>query len=116
VLRSIALFPKNCSAPSHPLFLPALTFPSHSPQPVPRLLLPPTHSSPADQPTIPTLHNPNTLQSLTQIPSTTTTQIYPNTHKDHKRQQPLHCFLHLPTLLPTSPFSATLSNSPNFYS
>jgi hypothetical protein len=54
------------------------------PQPVNRLPLPPTHSSTADQPTIPTLHNPKPLQSLTQAPSTITTEIHPNTHKDHK--------------------------------
>jgi hypothetical protein len=78
------------------------------------------HSSSTDQPTIPTLHNPKPLQSLTQAPSTTTTEVYQNTKKDHKKQQPSHCFLHSvthPTFPPpTFPFSATLSASPNFYS
>jgi hypothetical protein len=85
------------------------------PQPVARLPLPPTHSSPTDQLTIPTLHNPKSLKSLTKAPCTTT-EIHLNTHKDHKNQQPPHCLLHSPTPLPTSPSSATLSNSPNFCS
>jgi hypothetical protein len=64
---------------------------------------------------VPTLYNSNPLQSLTQAPYTTT-EIHPNTHKDHKPQQPPHCFPHSPTSLPTSPFSATLTNLPNVYS
>jgi hypothetical protein len=63
-----------------------------------------------------TLHNPNPLQSLTQAPYTTTTEMHPNTHKGHKTQQPLQCSPHSPNPLPASPFSAILSNSPNFYS
>jgi hypothetical protein len=70
---------------------------------------------PTDQPTIPSLHNPNPLQFLTQAPYTTT-EIHPNTHKDHEIQLPPPCFPHSPTPLPVSPFSATLTNSPNFYS
>jgi hypothetical protein len=46
----------------------------------------------------------------------TTIEIHPNTYKDHKTQQTLNCFPHSPTPLPAPSFSATLSNSPNFYS
>jgi hypothetical protein len=97
----------HCS-PSQQLILSLLThclpLPSPSPpicsQPATRLPLSPTHSSLADQCTIPTLHNPNLLQSLTQAPYTTTTEIHPNTHKGHKNQQPPH---HFPTHLPHFP-------------
>jgi hypothetical protein len=81
-----------------------------------KLPLTPTHSPPPDQATIPTLYKPNTLQSLTQTPYTTTTKIHPNTYKCHKTQKPLHLIPHSPTPFPVSPFSATLSNSPKFYS
>jgi hypothetical protein len=55
------------------------------PQPVTTLPVPPTYSPPADQPIVPTLHTtPNLLQSLTQAPYTTTTEIYPKPHKGHK--------------------------------
>jgi hypothetical protein len=39
---------------------------------------------------------PSPLQSLTQGPSTTTTEIYPNTHKSHKTQQTPYLFPHPP--------------------
>jgi hypothetical protein len=108
----------HCS-PSQQFVLPHLThslpLPSPSPsilsQPVTRLPLTPTHSSPTDQPTIPTLHKP---KPLTQA-SSNTTEIHPNTHKDYKNQQQPHCFPHSHIPLTSSPFSATLSNSPNFY-
>jgi hypothetical protein len=111
----------HCS-PSQLLFLPLRihsqplpsTSPSILPQPVTRLPLPPTYSSPADQPIIPTWHNLNSLYSLTQ--ATYTTEIHPNTHNCHKTKQPLHCFPHSPTTFPTSTFTAALTNSPNFYS
>jgi hypothetical protein len=66
----------------------------------------------------PTFYNNFTQSQLPtqQAPYTTTTVIYPNTHKSHKTQQLLHHFPHSPTPLPGSPFSATLTNSPNFYS
>jgi hypothetical protein len=85
VLKSITPLHNNSFCP----FSPTL-FPQPSPslpilsQPVTRLPLPPTHSSLAYQTTIPTLQNPKPLKSLTQAPSTTTTEIYPNTHKGHK--------------------------------
>jgi hypothetical protein len=50
--------------------------PTILPQTVTRLCLPHTHSSPAAPPTLPNLHIPNLLQSLTQAPSTTTTEIH----------------------------------------
>jgi hypothetical protein len=59
---------------------------------------------------VPTLHNPNALQSLTQAPSTIRTEIHPSTHKGHKTRQPPYCFPHSPTQLPVSPFSTTLTN------
>jgi hypothetical protein len=43
-------------------------------------------------------------------------QKYTQTHKGHKTQKPPHCFPQSPTPLPTSSVSATLPNSPNFYS
>jgi hypothetical protein len=109
VLKSTALIPNNlfCS------FSPTLSPCPHLPLPFfPNLLpdyLPPSHSSPTDQPTIPTLHHPKLLQSLTQAPSKTTTEIHPNTYKDYKTQQPctassthLHLFLP-PALVPPYP-------------
>jgi hypothetical protein len=80
----------HCSPPQQfilPLLTHSLPLPSPSlpilPEPVSRLSLSPIHSSPADQPTISTLQNLKPLQFLTQA-SSTTTEIYPNTHKDHK--------------------------------
>jgi hypothetical protein len=66
----------HCS-PAQLLFLPLLTHsfplpppsPPINPKPVTRLHLPSTHSPPANQPTVPTLHNHNPLQSLTQEPT-----------------------------------------------
>jgi hypothetical protein len=99
VLKSIALLPNYSFCPF-----------SSTPFPCPHLLLPfspnmspPTHLPPAEQPTVPTLHNPNALQSLTQALYTTTTEIHPNTHKGHKSQ---HSPLHLPHL--TTPVLASL--------
>jgi hypothetical protein len=46
----------------------------------------------------------------------TTTEIHPNTHKDHKTQHSPHCLSHKTTPLPASTFSIILSNYPNFYS
>jgi hypothetical protein len=116
-LHSSSFCAKLHCSPSQLLFLPFLLHsqlpPSPSPpilpQPVSRIPLPPTHSPPADQPTTPILHNPNSLQYLIQAPYTTTTEIYPNTYKCHKTQQPLYDFPHSPTPLPSSPFSATLT-------
>jgi hypothetical protein len=54
------------------------------------------------------------MQSLTKTPYTTI-KINPNTYEGHKTQQPPHCFPYSPTQLPISPFSATLTNSTNFY-
>jgi hypothetical protein len=85
-----------------PLPIHCLTWSTPSPpilsQPVKRLPLPPTHLPPADQPMIPTLHNSNTLQSLTQASYTTITEIHPNTQEGHKTQQPLHCIPTYPPL------------------
>jgi hypothetical protein len=114
VLKSIALLP-NKSFCSFSTTLSPYTHPPPPilPQLVTRLILTPTHSSPAGQSTMPTLHNPTPLQSLTQASSTITTEIYPNTDKN---QKPLQCFPHSPTPFPASTFSATLLNSPNFHS
>jgi hypothetical protein len=101
VLKSVALLPNYSFCPSHPLCPPAHTFPSHSPLTCHQTTLPSSiHSLFADQPPIPTF-----TQSLTQAPYTTT-EIYPNTHKDHKTQQPPHCFPHSPIPLLASPSSA----------
>jgi hypothetical protein len=53
------LFPQQIALPliTHSLH-PALTFPSHSLPTCHQITLPPLYSSPTDQPTIPTLHNP----------------------------------------------------------
>jgi hypothetical protein len=116
VLKSIVLIPNYSFCPFSPTLLLPSPSPPILPQPVTTLPLPPIHSLPADPPTIPTLHSPNSLQSLTQAPYTTATEIHPSTHKSHKTQQPPHCFPHSPTPLLASCFSATLTNSPNFYS
>jgi hypothetical protein len=68
VLQSTVLLPNDSSAPSHPLSPLPLPPPPILPQPVTTLPFPPTHSPVADKPTIPTLHNPKPLQSLTQAP------------------------------------------------
>jgi hypothetical protein len=94
VLKSIAPFPTTLSAPSHPLSSLSSPSPPNLPQPVTRLPLLPTYSPPANQPIIPTLHNPKPLQSLTQTPYTTVTEIHQNTHKGHITQQPTHDFPH----------------------
>jgi hypothetical protein len=70
VLKSLAFLPTTLSTPSHPLDPPPSPSPLIHPWTVTKLPLPHTHSQPADQPTIPTLHNPNPLQSLTQAYST----------------------------------------------
>jgi hypothetical protein len=61
-----------------------------------------------------------TQPQATAIPDTSTlhynSRNTSNTHKDHKTQQLPHCFRQSPTPLPTSPFSATLSNFSNFNS
>jgi hypothetical protein len=108
-------FPTTLSAPSHPLSPLAFISSSHPPPTCHHTTLPPTHSLPADQPTVPTLHNPNPLQSPTQAPYTILTEIHPNTHKGHKTQHSPHHFPHLPTPLPASLFSAILTNFPNIY-
>jgi hypothetical protein len=97
VLKSIVSFPAILSASLFPL-----PSPSHSisPQPITRLPLPPTHSPPADQPTIPTLHNPNLLQSLTQAPYTTITKIHTNTCQGPKTQLIQHFTQSPPHFLP----------------
>jgi hypothetical protein len=58
------------------------------------LPLSPTHSSPADYLTVPTVHVPRSLQSMTRAPSTTTVETHTNTHKGHKTQQSSYLFLH----------------------
>jgi hypothetical protein len=72
VLQSIALLPNYSFCPYHQLFPLLLPSPPILPQTVTRLPLPHIYSPPADKPTIPTLHNPNPLQSLTEAPYTTT--------------------------------------------
>jgi hypothetical protein len=114
VLISIASLPITRCAPSHPLSSPSPHLPLPFSSNISPDHLPPTHSSLTNKPTVPTLYNPKCLQSLKQTPSTT--EIQPNIHKDHKNQQPPHCFPYSPTTLPISTFSATLSNSPNLYS
>jgi hypothetical protein len=110
VLKSIALLHNNSFCPFSPTlsFCPHLSLPFSS-----KLPLPPTHLSPAaDQPTIPNLYKPNPLQSLTQTPYTAT-EIHPNIHKGHKKQQPLYHFPHSPNhfrpplLVPTYPIAQT---------
>jgi hypothetical protein len=81
-------FPTTHSTLSHPLSPPASPSLPILPRPVTRLPLPLTHSSPADQPPIPTLHSPKPLQSLTQAPSTITTETHPNTHRTTKTSSP----------------------------
>jgi hypothetical protein len=105
VLQSILLAPNYSFCPflSTSLLLSLPTTPSLA-QPATTLPLPPTHSPPVDYPTISTLHNPNTLQYVTQAPYTITTEIYQKTHKGHKSQQPPHCFPYSLTPLTTSPF------------
>jgi hypothetical protein len=104
VLKPIAPLSNN----SFCLFSPTL-YPQPSPslaillQPVTRLPFPPSHSSLTEQPTIPTLHNPKSLQSLTQTPSSTTTEIYPNTHKNHKNSYPHTTFPTHPPHFPSPP-------------
>jgi hypothetical protein len=116
VLKSITLLPNYSFFPFSSTLYFYLTSPPILPQPVTRLPLPPTQSQPADQPTIPTLHNSSPPQSLTQAPYTTTTEIHSNTNKGYKTQQPFHCLPYSPTPHPASLFTATLNNSPNFNS
>jgi hypothetical protein len=111
----------HCSA-SQLLFLLLLNYFLPLSSPLPLILpqhfsplpLPPTYLPPTDKLTIPTVHNPSHLQSLTRAPSTTRTEMYPKMHKGHKTQQ-------LPTSSPSNPlllhsfFSATFTNNSNFY-
>jgi hypothetical protein len=109
-------FPTTLSVPSHPLSPLAFTCPSLHP-PTCHHTLPPSYTLTTFWPIYCTnFIQPQTLQSLTQAPYTTMTEIQQNTHKGHKTQKPPHCFPYSPTPLPTSPFSATLTNFPNFYS
>jgi hypothetical protein len=100
-------FPSFCCAtihgsPSQLFFLPPLI---HS---FPHLHLPllPSHNHttlPSYTLTtcwLPTVYNPSPLQSLTQAPSTTRTEIHPNIHKGHKTQH----FPDWSSTLPTKPF------------
>jgi hypothetical protein len=93
VLKSIATLSNNSFFPLTHSVPQALTFPSHSLPTCHQTTLPLSHSSPIKQPTILTLYNPKHLQSLTQTPSSTTTEIYPNTHESQKQQPPC-CFPH----------------------
>jgi hypothetical protein len=105
-------FPTTRSAPSHPLSPPALTFPSHSP--------PTCHQTTHTHHPLTNLHTNFTQPQTLAIPDPSTLHYNnrntPNTHKEHKTQQSPHSFSHSPIPLPASPFSVTLSNSPNFYS
>jgi hypothetical protein len=101
MLKRTAPLPKNSFRPFSPTLFPQpLRSPPILPQPDTRLPLPPSHSSPTDQNTSPTLHNPKPRQPLAQTPSSTTTEIHPNTYKDHKNSSPHTAF---PTHLPHFP-------------
>jgi hypothetical protein len=116
MLKSIPLLPNNLFCPFSPTLSPCLTFPFHSPLTCYQTT-PPSYTLITHWWTYYTnLHSPNHLQSLTQAPSTTTTEIHLNTHKDHKTQKTLQCFPYSPTSLPAPSFSATLSKHSNFYS
>jgi hypothetical protein len=78
VLKSIAPLPNNSFCPFSPTLSPC----PHLPLPTCHQTTPPTYIL------IPLTNQPKPLLSLTQAPSTTT-EIHPNTHKDHKNQQPL---------------------------
>jgi hypothetical protein len=82
------------------------------PQPVTTLFLPPTHSPPTDYPTVPAVHNPSPLQSVTQAPSNIRTEIHPNMHQGHKTQPLPYLFPHLPTPFSDFHFIATFTNCP----
>jgi hypothetical protein len=95
--------------PSQLLFLAylfhCLPLPSPSPSILPQTItiisLLPSHSSPADQSTVPTLHNAKPLQSLTQGPYTTTTEIYTKHTRATKHSSPLMASpTHPPYFLP----------------
>jgi hypothetical protein len=100
VLKSIALLPNY----SFFLFLSTLSL-------CPQLPLPFSLSLSPEYPSLLHTHHLLTnilyqlytihpLQSLTQTPCITTTQIHPNTQKAHKTQQPLHSFSNHPTHFP----------------
>jgi hypothetical protein len=59
--------PNTLSAHSHPITHPMFNSPSY-PSPICQHTTSPTHSPPTDWPTVPTVHNPSHLQSLTQHP------------------------------------------------
>jgi hypothetical protein len=86
----------------HCLHLPLSSSPNLSP------MFPSTYSLPADYSTVPTAHKHCPLQSLTQTPSTTIRVMHPNTHKDHKTQQPPYLLNHKPTPFPTPSFLVPL--------
>jgi hypothetical protein len=95
---------------SLPLSLPS---PSILPQTVKRLPLPPIHSPPADQPTIPTLHNPNSCNPWHKHPipqQQKYTQTYTRAIKtsSHYTTFPTHLpHFHPPLLVPPYPMPQT---------
>jgi hypothetical protein len=103
VLQSIDLLPTYsfCHFPS--TLSPFSPSPLILPQPVTRAPHPCRHSPSADQPTIPTLHNPKPLQSLSQPPYTTTKQLHPNTQgpQNPVATTPLLPLTHLTSHLPS---------------
>jgi hypothetical protein len=99
VLKSIALLPNYFSAPFHPYFLPALTFPYHSPQTC-HDTIPPSYTLSTCWPTYYTnFTQTQTLQSLTQSPYTTT-EMHTNTHTRATK--------------PSSPCTASPTHPPHF--
>jgi hypothetical protein len=75
------------------LYLPvSLSPPPLLPQLVNTLPLLSTHLPPADYTTVPTVHTPSTLKSLTQVPSTTIVELHTTTHKGSKTKQLTHLF------------------------
>jgi hypothetical protein len=103
-------------APSHPLLTPACTLPSHSP-PTCHQTIPPSYTLTTCWPTY---YTKFTQPQPPTIPDTSTLH-YNNrkntqTHTRATKPSSPHTTSPSPTPLPTTPFSATITSSPNFYS
>jgi hypothetical protein len=95
----------HCS-PAQVIFLSLLIYsvilsslPHLSPQPVTTLHVPPTHSSPADQPTVPTVHNPRPCNPW---------------HKHPPLQQQKYTPIHKRATKPSSPHILSPTHPPLF--
>jgi hypothetical protein len=75
--------PNYSFCPFSSTLFPQLHSPSLS-SPITSLALSPPHLPPADQPTVPNIQNPISLQSLTQAPFTMTAELYSNIYKSPK--------------------------------